>query len=556
MWLEHAGYSARVDADDSPGPPDEPEGSGLGAGNAGTDRSDDFGRSGATDLTLEGPGVDSVSIVPWPLLFRERIHERLTERPTYPWIVLATALFGLFTVGFTITILAVSVPRMSDDFGAPEATLTWVITGPMLAFAIFGPAAGKLADTYGHRKVYLLGLTGAGIFGAATALSWSATSLIAFRVLGATLGAACGPASMAMINKLFSREARVQAMGYWSLVMAGGPVLGVVAGGPIVEAFGWRWIFVGQVPFVIAGLLVAYALLPPNERQPRQPFDIVGAATLGGTTAFAMLALNRGPLMGWGHPLVIAGFVWLPIGLGLFLLRQSRFAYPLIPLTYLKRRNFAFPIATQMLTNFAYMGGFIMTPLLLQDVLGYGETRTGLLSIARPLLFAITGPIAGFWATRIGERNAGAFGAICVVGSMIGMAQVSPNSSDVLIVGALGLSGIGLGASSPAMAASIANAVDERDLGIAGAAQQMMSQVAVVTGIQLLQTIQAARIDVSGLTGSYSDAYLLGGAVAAVGVVTALCVQSTKRMESAGADAPTSDAHAAEPRDAAALSTR
>jgi hypothetical protein len=172
----------------------------------------------------------------------------------------------------------------------------------MLAFAIFGPAAGKLADTYGHRRVYLLGLAGAGLFAAATALSWNATSLIAFRVLGATLGAACGPASMAMINRLFSREARVQAMGYWSLVMAGGPVLGVVAGGPIVEAFGWRWIFVGQVPFVLAGLLIAFALLPASERLPRQPFDAIGAALLGGTTAFAMLALNRGPLMGWDAP--------------------------------------------------------------------------------------------------------------------------------------------------------------------------------------------------------------------------------------------------------------
>jgi EmrB/QacA subfamily drug resistance transporter len=484
----------------------------------------------ATDLTIEAPGVSSVSVVPWPLMMQSRVRRRVAESQHYPWIVLATALFGLFTVGFTITILAVSVPRMASDLGSQEATLTWVITGPMLAFAIFGPAAGKLADTYGHRRVYLLGLAGAGLFAGLTALSWNAASLIAFRVIGATLGAACGPASMAMINKLFAPESRAQAMGYWSLVMAGGPVLGVVAGGPIVEAFGWRWIFVGQVPFVLAGLLVAFALLPTSERQPRQPFDVLGAVLLGGTTAFAMLALNRGPLLGWEHPLVVAGFVWAPIGVVLFLWRQSRFAFPLIPLDYLRRRNFAFPIATQMLTNFAYMGGFIMTPLLLQDVLGYGETRTGLLSISRPLLFAIAGPIAGYVAVRVGERNAGAFGALCVVGSMIGMAQVSPNTSDVLIVGALGLSGIGLGASSPAMAASIANAVDERDLGIAGAAQQMMSQVAVVTGIQILQTIQTARVDDVGTVASYSEAYLVGAAVAAVGVVTALFVKSTKDL--------------------------
>lgn len=487
---------------------------------------------------LEAPGVEPVGVVPWPLLWRDRVRRRLERSDRYPWIVLAVALFGLFTVGFTITILAVSVPGIADDLGAAEATLTWVVTGPILAFAIFGPAAGKLADLRGSRQVYLFGLAGSLLFAALTALAWSAASLIAFRVLGATLGAAAGPASMAMLNRLFPREARAQAMGYWSLVMAGGPVLGVVAGGPIVEAFGWRWIFIGQVPFVLAGLLIAYAVLPDTERGERQPFDVIGSLTLGLTTAIGLFALNRGPLLGWTHPVVLGGFAVVPVGLALFVRRQRRFSHPLIPLEYLRRRNFTFPILTQMLTNFAYMGGFILTPLLLQDVLDYGETRTGLLSIARPLLFAITGPLAGYLAVKAGERTMAVFGSVCVVMSMIGLAQVSPGSSDLLIMGALGLSGIGLGASSPSMAASIANAVDERDLGIAGAAQQMMTQVSVVAGIQILQTVQTTREEVVGATQAYHEAYLVGGAVAALAIVTSAFVRSTERSPApAAADA-------------------
>lgn len=492
------------------------------------DRSDGGDRDATTGLSGGAPGVASVGVVPWPLLWRQRLEARYASSERYPWVVLATALFGLFTVGFTITILAVAVPAMSRDLGAPEATLTWVITGPMLAFAIFGPTAGKLGDTYGHRRVYLIGLTGAAIFAAATAAAWNAESLLAFRILGATLGAACGPASMAMINKLFSRQARVQAMGYWSLVMAGGPVLGVVVGGPVVEMFGWRWIFIGQFPVMLVGLLVAYFMLPGGTRGERQPFDIIGSVLLGGTVAFAVLALNRGPLIGWSHPLVLAGFGWAPVGIALFVWRQHTFSHPLIPLEYLRRRNFALPIGALMVTNFAYMGGFIMTPLLLQEVLGYGETRTGLLSIARPLLFAIAGPIAGYLAVRVGERSSAVFGALCVVASMVGLAQVVPGTPDPFVIAVLGLSGVGMGAASPAMAASIANAVDERDLGVAGAAQQMMSQVAVVAGIQILQTVQASRVEESGLVGSYSDAYLVGAGVAAIGVVLASFVRSTR----------------------------
>ena len=461
-------------------------------------------------------------------MLRQRLHDKVSSSDRYPWIVVAAALFGLFTVGFTITILAVSIPRMADDMGSTTSTLTWVVTGPMLAFAIVGPAAGKLGDIFGHRRVYLLGLAGAGLFAALTALAWDAPSLIAFRVIGATLGAACGPASMAMINKLFTRETRVQAMGYWSLVMAGGPVLGAVVGGPIVEAFGWRWIFIGQVPFVLAGLLVAFAVLPEGERTKRIPFDFVGSVLLGGSAALFVLALNRGPVMGWDNSIVWGAFALVPVGLYLFVRRQATFAHPLIPLDYFARRNFTFPILTQMLSNFAYMGGFILTPLLLEEVLHYGETRTSILSIARPLAFAIAGPIAGRVALRVGERNSAVFGTSCVVVSMVGLAQVTGGTSDAFIVAALGMSGIGMGATSPSMAASIANAVDEHDLGIAGAAQQMMSQIAAVVGIQILQTVQAARVDAVGVAESYSLAYLVGGAAAACAIVTAAFVRSTK----------------------------
>lgn len=458
----------------------------------------------------------------------EGIRGRMAHSPRYPWLVLATALFGLFTVGFTITILAISVPRMAEEFNSVEATITWVVTGPMLAFAVVGPATGKLADIYGQRRMYLIGLGGAGIFAAFTAMAWDPASLISFRILSATMGAACGPASMAMINKLFTREQRVQAMGYWSLVMAGGPVIGAVAGGPVVEAFGWRWIFIAQVPVVLIGFLVSFVLLPEGDTVERVRFDFAGSMLLGSSSAAALLALNRGPIMGWSHPLVVAGFVYLPVGLVLFFSRQRRIDYPLVPLEYLRRRNFTFPIVTQMLTNFAYMGGFMLTPLLLQDVLAYGEARTSVVSIARPLLFAIAGPVAGAVAIRVGERSSAVFGVIIIVLSMVGLAQVSPGISDIYIMAALGLSGIGMGAVSPSMAASIANAVDERDLGVAGATQQMMSQTAAVVGIQLLQTVQSSRVDSVGLVSSYSHAYLFGGFISALAIFSALMIQSTK----------------------------
>ena len=98
-----------------------------------------------TDLALDGPGVEPIGVVPWPLLIRDRLRGRVADSDRYPWIVLATALFGLFGVGFTITILAISVTSMAEEFNSSSATLAWVVTGPMLAFAIFGALAGPPA---------------------------------------------------------------------------------------------------------------------------------------------------------------------------------------------------------------------------------------------------------------------------------------------------------------------------------------------------------------------------------------------------------------------------
>lgn len=483
-------------------------------------------RPDPSELVFDAPGLDEVGTVPWPTLWRQRVHGRVRRSGRYPWIVLVTSLFGLFAVQFTITILAVSIPTISEELGASETSLTWLITGPVLAFAVVGPAVGKLGDLHGHRKVFVAGLVGAAVFAGLTAVAWSAGSLIAFRVLGATCGAATGPTSLALINRSFPPSQRSQVMGYWSLVLAGGPVFGVVAGGPIVEAFSWRWIFVAQVPLMVAAAVIAYAVLPDTERQERTPFDLVGSVTLGAAVTSLLLGLNQGPARGWSSPVVVGAFVACVVLLVAFVAWERRTPHPLIPLSYFRRRNVAFPIGVQLFLNFAYMGGFIITPLLLQNVFGYGESKAGLLSIARPLAFSISGPIAGYMAVRVGERRSAMVGGIAVVVSMVGLSAVG-QGDDALIVGSLALSGIGLGASMPAMAATIANAVDPSDLGVVGAAQQMMTEVGLTAGIQIMQTVQVSRAPVVGELASYGDAYLVGALAGVLGTLCAAFVRSS-----------------------------
>lgn len=480
-------------------------------------------------------GVSEAVSVPWPLLARGWIAGRARRGDRYRWWVLWTVLAGLFSVNVTFTVFAVALPRVSRELGTTENTLTWVITGPLLAFGVVAPLLGKAGDLWGHRRLYLLGMAGACLFAALSAAAPSAGALIAVRTLSAVEGAATGTSSMALIFSVFERDDRVKAMGWWSLVGAGGPVLGVALGGPAIEAFGWRWIFIAQVPLTLIAIGVAAAVLHETERRgDASGLDWKGgiAVSLGVTSV--LFACNRGPEWGWTSPAVLGSFLLAPIALALFARIESTAPSPLMPLVYLRRRNFSLPIAAQLFSNFAYMGGFILAPSLLSQVYGYGESKIGFLVLARPLAFSLVAPIAGYAAVRIGERVSAVAGTSLVMGSMLVFASLAESSPAMVVLLALVLSGAGLGMAQPSISASIANSVDEADLGVASAAQQLITQVGVVAGIQFMKTIQIS--DRAGGLGSFRTAYLVGGGVSVFGVIAAAFVRSTDRRLGIGAD--------------------
>jgi EmrB/QacA subfamily drug resistance transporter len=451
------------------------------------------------------------------------------------WRILTALLLGLFAVNVTVTILAVSIHRIAGELRTTDATMTWVVTGPMLAFGVIGPLVGKLGDRLGHRRLYLWGLGGAAVMALASAFAWNAGSLIAFRTFGAIEGAATGPASFAVISRIFPRTERVRALGYWSMVAAGAPVIGVVAGGPLVEAFGWRALFVGQVPLVLAALAFAARTVPETPRQRHGSFDLAGAGLLALGVTPLLFALTEGPRQGWTAPVVLLALVAGPLALWGFVTVERRAEHPLLPLRYLAVPGFRNAIGAQAFLNAAYMGSFILTPLLLQNVLGYSETRTGLVSISRPLAFSIAGAVAGTVVARLGSRRAATIGGLAVAAALGWMATFGAVTPMLAIIGGLALAGVGMGVAMPPLAASVTVSVDPADLGIAGAAQQMAIQVGVVFGIQAMQTVQTSRVAAGGLAASYPWGYL-SGLVLAVGGA-ACCI----RISAAHATDPTAD---------------
>ena len=490
------------------------------------------------ELLYGAGGGEEFTVVPWPLLLRERVHRRARQSDRYRWLVLAVTLAGLLSSNILFTVFVVALPKVARSLHTSVPTVTWVVTGPLLAVAVMAPLAGKLSDRWGHRRFYLIGMVNLLVVATLSAAAPNVGVLIFARVLGGAVGAGLGASSMALVLGAFDRGDRVKAMGWWSLVGAGGPVLGVAIGGPIIETIGWRWMFVLEVFIGAIALVLALLVLPEHAsgrartKAGGPPLDVAGAILVIFAVGSLLFGLNRGPVLGWRSAFVIGAFIVSGLTGIVLVLVERRVQDPLVPLHYLKQRNFAFPIGAQMFSNFAYLGGFFLSPLLLEEVYGHGESAAGLLVIPRPLTFSLVAPIAGYVAVRIGERSAAVTGTLCVVLSMGVFALTGKNTGVALVEVALVLSGIGLGVSSPSIASSMANVFDQAALGTAAATQQLMTQISTVAGIQVIQTVQSSQAHGRhgyALLPSFHIAFIVGGIVAIGGVVCASFVRSAER---------------------------
>jgi MFS family permease len=496
-------------------------------------------------------GTEAGSDLNWLALVRRRVERRATGSPRYPWWVLWSLLAGLFALNFTFTVFIVALPEVAGEFHTSITVLTWTMVGPLLAYGLAAPVLGKAGDIIGHRRLYLLGLGGAVVAAVLTALSVSVGMLLVARALDGVQGAATGTASGALVNLLFTKEERVKAMGWWSLVGAGGPVIGVSLGSPIIAAFGWRALFWFQVALIVVAMAVVAVVLPHRRardeesaaeraraREEFRRLDWIGSWALSLSVTGLMLGLSLGPLLGWTGAATLVSFALSAVLATLFVRRVRTAEHPLIPPHYFTRRNFVLPMVLRAGANFAYFGAFFLFPLLMERGYGYSIPRVGALAVARPITFALSSPIAGYVAMRVGERVSAVAGALALTASLVLFALLTPHSGAGMVALALALSGLGMGVAMPSSSSVMAAEVAPGEFGVMTAAQLLAMQVGEVAGIQVLETVQQAlarrRHLGAGAPGpamlaTFRLPFVVGAAAAAVALVAAVGLRSVPR---------------------------
>jgi hypothetical protein len=279
-----------------------------------------------------------------------------------------------------------------------------------------------------------------------------------------------------------------------------------------------------QAPLCAVGFVVALWLLPNTARVRDVRFDLWGSVALGVGASSLLAAISQGRVWGWGSARTLVFLTIAVVAVPVFVAIERRAAAPLVVLEWFRTRNFAWPVLSQGLANFAYMGGFFLIPQVLGSRgLGLGEAAVGYLVIARPLAFSLIAPVAAATTMRVGERVAGVVGALGVTTSMVLWSTVGIHTGPVFIVAATAMSGVGLGIASPALTALMAGSVDAADLGVAGAMQQLSTQLGSVLGSAVLATVSATANRHHMTT--FHVAFLVGGTVAIAAAVAASRVQ-------------------------------
>ena len=443
----------------------------------------------------------------------------------YPRRLLLTVIAGIIVFSSSMTIVSASLPTMAEDLDSTESFLAWSVTGLFLVMAVGTPILGRLGDVYGHRRLFLAGSI---VLGVGTVLCGIAPTAFAFVAARMVVGlgiAATFPTAMALIMDAYPTHRRSEAMGWFQMAMTGAPVMGLVIGGPLIDLFGWRVLFAVLAPISLVGTTLAWKVIRPADRSDdgdEVTIDWSGAATLGLATLAFLIFLERGAAAGFGDPLALVLALVAIASLSAFVRIERSVTQPMLRLDYFRRRNFTGPLIANPLGQFAYMGGFVIAPLLLDELFGYIVSLIAFVLLARPLVFSVASPVGGRLATTVGERTMILTGSVLMVASMLAWVFGARWVNLPMILVGLVLSGLAMGLASPSFSTTVAAAVDEGDLGIANAMGSTVMNIGMLTGIQTMFLV----LGDGRSPGDFATVFAFGGIVAAVGIVGGLMVSS------------------------------
>lgn len=399
---------------------------------------------------------------------------------------------GYFMVLLDTTVVNIALPAIHDDLGGGIAGLQWVVNAYTIVFAGLLMSMGALADKLGAKRVFNAGLI---LFLAASALSAFAPSigaLIGLRALLGVGGAALMPASLSILAHAHPDPAeRARVIGIWAATTGTAMAAGPVVGGLLADAFGWRSIFLINVPLSILSLILIQAFVSETPRKPGQGFDWPGQVTVIIAIAALSFALMEGETYGWGSPVILSAFGLALLSAVLFLLAEGKGRAPLFPLGMFRNRTVSSGMAAGMAINIGLSGILFVMPLYYQQLRGLSAQSAGLALLPLTVPLVVNPIFTGRLAAKFGPRLPMTSGFIlAAIGTLI-LAWSGAETGFAVTFAGLLLFGCGVTLTIPPLMAAVVSAVSRELTGTASGALNSSRQLGATLGVAVVGSIVA-----------------------------------------------------------------
>jgi EmrB/QacA subfamily drug resistance transporter len=464
------------------------------------------------------------------------------------WLALYVLCLGDLMIVLDTTIVNVALPSIRQDLNFSQTSLAWVVNAYLLTFGGFLLLGGRLGDLFGHRRLFLTGISLFTVASVACGISTTQGLLVAARAVQGIGGAVVSAVALSLMMNLFTEQAeRAKAMGIFGFVMAGGGSLGVLLGGILTDALNWHWIFLVNVPIGVAVVILTLKLLPAASGSAAGGrLDIAGAVTVTASLMLAVYAIVKGNDTGWitGQTLGLLGAA--VVLLGLFVGIEARVRSPLMPLALFRLRNVVTANVVGILWAAAMFAWFFVSALYLQLVLGYSPLKVGLAFLPANLIMgAFSIGLSAKLVMRFGFRIPLAVGLSVAAVGLVLFARAPVHGSFIVdVLPSMILLGVGAGmAFNPVLLAAMSD-VDPSESGLASGVVNTAFMMGGALGLAILVSLAASRTDsltasgqgpLAALNGGYHLAFLVGAFFAAAAAVVGAVLLRTRQQVAAGA---------------------
>ncbi len=409
-------------------------------------------------------------------------------------LALAVIVAAQFMVVLDIAIVNVALPAIKGDLNFSQANLQWVISAYAILFGGVLMLGGRLADVFGRRRVFMVGLALFSVSSLLCGVSWSEGSLIAFRALQGLGGALFAPAGLSILMTTFAEgPERNRALGIWGAASGSGGAAGVLLGGLLTSYLGWSWVFFINVPVGILVIAAAPLVLAESRGPGHRHFDVAGATSVTAGVMLLVYAMTRATQEGWGSVPTLSLLGASVVLLAAFVAIELRSPAPLLPMRMFRNRKLSAANATAAVIGAIAFSEFFLLTLYMQQVLGYSAIETGVGFAAVTFTIIVFSNVAQQLVTRLGVRSVLAAGLTLDAVALAAFTRLPVGGHYFWdLFPAFLISGVGLALSFVPVTIAGLSGVRRADAGIASGLINTTRQVGGAVGLAAVTTIAAS----------------------------------------------------------------